>query len=563
MIEMLERRQRAMDAARVTLMAAALEQVVETAESGRSREIAYRSLRAEFATALGQSEHLVEQQMSLAHSLTNDYRAVHEAMDRGEIAYAHARVIVEAGTVIGPGDAPQTVARRAGYVLEALETAVREAPNRLRATARVLAESWAETHIEERHREARARRQVALVDEDDGMALLLARLPAVEAHAAFDRITRLAQACERGERVVRDLGGAGVAAPSLDADTGIGIGIHAGIHADGRAHADTGTHADGGTDADTRANTGTGAGSRTRDQLRADVLADLLLASDEQALFAGDAAESVRARVQLVIPVETVEPGPARGKDARADDGTAGRTDDRSCNRVDDGTYDATGEQADRRTDDRADPGTDRRTGRRMDYRADDPDHGRTDVPARDRSSARPACELLGYGAIDGGAARRVAGAAAEWNRVLVESVTGEVIRVERYRPSEQMRRTLGARDRRCRFPGCRVPVSRCDLDHTVDAALGGATSTDNLAHLCRGHHVLKHHSEWRVVQQQGGELRWTSPAGRSYVDRPERLHMPRRGGRREEPPEPARSAVLRSVRAVRFALEDDSAPMF
>jgi len=65
------------------------------------------------------------------------------------------------------------------------------------------------------------------------------------------------------------------------------------------------------------------------------------------------------------------------------------------------------------------------------------------------------------------------------------------------------------------------VPVSRCDIDHTVDAALGGETSTANLAHLCRGHHTLKHHTDWRVAQDSGGGLLWTSPTGRVHVDRP------------------------------------------
>ncbi|GAA1974682.1 hypothetical protein [Microbacterium pumilum] len=66
------------------------------------------------------------------------------------------------------------------------------------------------------------------------------------------------------------------------------------------------------------------------------------------------------------------------------------------------------------------------------------------------------------------------------------------------------------------------MPVWRCHIDHTVDAALGGATCEPNLAHLCVGHHVLKHASEWQVLQLAGGVLEWTSPTGRVYIDRPE-----------------------------------------
>ena len=54
--------------------------------------------------------------------------------------------------------------------------------------------------------------------------------------------------------------------------------------------------------------------------------------------------------------------------------------------------------------------------------------------------------------------------------------VTGAVLAVDRYRPSPALDRFLRARDERCRFPGCRHPVWRCDLDHTIDHAHGGPT---------------------------------------------------------------------------------------
>jgi hypothetical protein len=563
-VEMLERRQREMDAARVTLIAAALDQVVEAAGSSGSREIAYRALRAELATALGQSEHLVEQQMSLAHSLTNEYHDVHEALDHGEIAYAHARVIVDAGTVIGSGRAAETVARRAGYLHEVLATASRETPNRLRPIARALAESWAESTVEQRHREARARRHVALVDEDDGMALLMARLPAVEAHAAFDRLTRIAQACARGERVVRDLAAPStVAAGTKAADTGAASATEADTAEAGATEADT-AEADTvaasatatGTAADTAAAPSTA--SRTRDQLRADVLADLLLSSDEHTLFAGDAAESIRARVQIVISADALRGESGGEARTTADHGTHRGADHGTHREKDCGTHRGT----------RHGPGHGSAldTPRKTEHTTHGKVHGETPGETGAEAGGGATCELLGYGAIDRGDGRRLAGGAPGWDRVLVEPATGSVLSVDRYRPSEQMRRTLGARDRHCRFPGCRVPVSRCDLDHTVDAALGGATATDNLAHLCRGHHVLKHHSDWTVTQQAGGELRWTSPAGRTYVDRPERFGgscRPRRPERDGKPPEQARSPLLRAVRAVRFARVDDSVAAF
>ncbi|MHC9044593.1 HNH endonuclease signature motif containing protein [Microbacterium saperdae] len=132
------------------------------------------------------------------------------------------------------------------------------------------------------------------------------------------------------------------------------------------------------------------------------------------------------------------------------------------------------------------------------------------------------AAELDGSGPIDIETARRLAGAASGWDRVLTDPVDGSVLAVDRYRPSAQLRRHLRARDQRCRFPGCGRSPSESDVDHTHDAALGGATREDNLAHLCRRHHMLKHHTPWQVERLDGGVLSWTSPAGRTYVDRPQ-----------------------------------------
>lgn len=168
------------------------------------------------------------------------------------------------------------------------------------------------------------------------------------------------------------------------------------------------------------------------------------------------------------------------------------------------------------------------------------------------RDPGEAVCEFVGYGPVDAATARDLAGATKGWDRVRVDGATGAVLSVDRYRPSEELRRLLRGRDRTCRFPGCRVPANRCDLDHTVDAAKGGATSSDNLASLCRGRHTLKHHSYWTVEQEPGGVMRWTSPAGREHVDRP-----PGAVAR------PARSAVLRRIRSVRCAPADEAELVF
>lgn len=109
--------------------------------------------------------------------------------------------------------------------------------------------------------------------------------------------------------------------------------------------------------------------------------------------------------------------------------------------------------------------------------------------------------------------------------RVLTHPETGVVLSVgrEQYRPPADLRRLVTWRAARCMAPGCGIPADRCDIDHTVDWHHGGHTDATNLAPLCRGHHTLKHHTDWQVTARPGGALEWTSPAGRVYLVHPER----------------------------------------
>ncbi|KJL34681.1 HNH endonuclease signature motif containing protein [Microbacterium azadirachtae] len=134
--------------------------------------------------------------------------------------------------------------------------------------------------------------------------------------------------------------------------------------------------------------------------------------------------------------------------------------------------------------------------------------------------SEQPA-ELAGGQPIDTNTARTLAGGATAWERVLTHPVTGAILAVDHYRPNADLRRLLHARDSRCRFPTCGLPPHTQDLDHTIDAAHGGPTEEGNLGGLCRRHHVLKHQTAWTVKQRGAGVLEWTSPVGRTYIDRP------------------------------------------
>ena len=86
----------------------------------------------------------------------------------------------------------------------------------------------------------------------------------------------------------------------------------------------------------------------------------------------------------------------------------------------------------------------------------------------------------------------------------------------EHYTPTEAMVAFVRGRDGTCRFPGCEVPATDCDLDHvtrylTGDPAVGGPTSTTNLHCLCRKHHTMKTMGWFDVTLAVDGSEMWTS----------------------------------------------------
>ncbi|WP_127818030.1 HNH endonuclease signature motif containing protein [Microbacterium sp. CPCC 204701] len=148
------------------------------------------------------------------------------------------------------------------------------------------------------------------------------------------------------------------------------------------------------------------------------------------------------------------------------------------------------------------------------------------DDAARAAAGVEPAV-VEGLGPVPLERARELCGGADGWMRILTHPETGAVLSVGRdlYRTPSSLRRIVAWRAERCMGPGCGMPASRCEIDHTVAWEHGGSTSLDNLAPLCRGHHRVKHHGGWQVrqVPDTGGALEWTSPAGRRYVVEPER----------------------------------------
>ena len=142
--------------------------------------------------------------------------------------------------------------------------------------------------------------------------------------------------------------------------------------------------------------------------------------------------------------------------------------------------------------------------------------------PDGDENGHAEPADLVGYSPIDAETARAIAEACDTWwERLVTHPVTGQVLHTNGYQRTAAIDRHLRARDRHCRFPGCRLPAIRCEVDHTIDHALGGKTDVCNLAHLCQRHHSMKQFASWKVRQLEGGILEWTSPVGTTYTDYP------------------------------------------
>ncbi|HEX9031719.1 MAG TPA: DUF222 domain-containing protein, partial [Streptosporangiaceae bacterium] len=122
----------------------------------------------------------------------------------------------------------------------------------------------------------------------------------------------------------------------------------------------------------------------------------------------------------------------------------------------------------------------------------------RAAVRAADEADLRTAADV----AASGGCAHREASAA--------------------YRPPTRLWEYVTARDLTCRFPTCRQPAWRCDLDHTTPYDKGGRTCRCNLGGLCRFHHQLKQHRLWQLTQPVPGTFTWTTPTGRTYAIEPD-----------------------------------------
>ncbi|MFT4210663.1 MAG: DUF222 domain-containing protein [Microbacterium sp.] len=406
------------------LLAAAVDLAVARAEQLHADErlrpgadLPVREASAELGAAARLSDRVVQRRMGDAVAARDIYPAAFAAWEAGEIEAGHVDALLSAGAAL-----PERLRER--FATLALAVARAETVGRFRGIAHAIAAQLDPEGTAERIEARQDDRRVRVYDLDDGMARLLADLPAALAYAIHDRLTRMARTVARGQRETGDEAAEPEPEPEAPADD-----AESGDEPVVTGPRRTGSSGDGPHD------------TRTLDQLRADILCDLVLAGGP--IAHGTGLDAVSGHVQVTVPVLALA-------------------------------------------------GTERGTGM-----------------------------LAGDRPIDPVTARRLAGAATGWDRVMSDPYTGAVLAVDRYRPGADLHRFLRVRDERCRFPGCRRPARGCDVDHNLDAALGGPTRVHNLCHFCRRHHTLKHETAWRVRQRSGGVIEWTGPTGRTHRDRP------------------------------------------
>ena len=126
--------------------------------------------------------------------------------------------------------------------------------------------------------------------------------------------------------------------------------------------------------------------------------------------------------------------------------------------------------------------------------------------------------QLAGYGAIPASVARRLA-ADGNWQRFVSDPATGNLLDFgrEKYTPPQELVDYLLARDRICRFPGCRRAGQSSDIDHAKSWETGGETNPSNLGLLCRRHHRMKTHGGWSLESNPDGSCLWKSPVGKQF----------------------------------------------
>jgi hypothetical protein len=153
---------------------------------GATLEIAERSLRLELAAAMRITERAVDRLTFMAEALTDRYPAMLDSLRGARSTVRHAEIFVDLADTVEPHLREQVVEQGVGLA-ERLPVGAFRAE--LRKTVDVLR---AQT-LPERHAQALQDRRIAVEPAGDGMAWFMNLLPTVEAHAAFERATKIAE----------------------------------------------------------------------------------------------------------------------------------------------------------------------------------------------------------------------------------------------------------------------------------------------------------------------------------------------------------------------------------
>ena len=91
------------------------------------------------------------------------------------------------------------------------------------------------------------------------------------------------------------------------------------------------------------------------------------------------------------------------------------------------------------------------------------------------------------------------------------------------YMPSPFVKALVKANRPRCSHPGCGRPAIDADLDHVTAYGKGGTTGEQNLAPLCRFHHLLKTHAGFTpTLDPVTGQITWRTPSGHLVNEPPD-----------------------------------------
>lgn len=130
--------------------------------------------------------------------------------------------------------------------------------------------------------------------------------------------------------------------------------------------------------------------------------------------------------------------------------------------------------------------------------------------------------ELAGYGPVIADVARQITNHQhhTQWSYIVTDPQSGDITHTgtTRRRPTTSQHRHLTAHFPTCVFPGCRMPSTDCDIDHTTPYVDGGCSHNHNLAPLCRHHHRIRHQTHWTYHRLPTGDHQWTTPLGRTYT---------------------------------------------